>query len=83
MGATIPDGPLAFESKHEPMPLSELEQMLVLTAAGGNTGWHYAITRNATYAPHLANYATRMVRSRSPRSWMHTELGSRSSTTAG
>jgi hypothetical protein len=57
MGATIPDGPLAFESKHEPMPLTELEQMLVLSAAGGNTGWHYAITRNETYAPHLANYA--------------------------
>jgi len=31
--------------------------MLVLTAAGGNTGWHFMITRNARYAPHLANYA--------------------------
>jgi hypothetical protein len=57
MGSTIPDGPLAYESRHEPLPLSDLEQILVLTAAGGNTGWHYAITRNATYAPHLANYA--------------------------
>lgn len=57
MGATIPDGPLAFESKHDPMPLSDLEQLLVLTAAGGNTGWHYAITRNGTYAPHFPNYA--------------------------
>ena len=57
MGSTIPDGPLAYESKKDPLPLTELEQMLVLTAAGGNTGWHYAITRNATYAGHLANYA--------------------------
>ena len=26
-------------------------------AMGGTTGWHYAITRHARYAPHLANYA--------------------------
>src|SRR5262245_1228839 len=38
------------------MPLSELERSLVLTSMGGTTGWHYGITRNATYAPHLANY---------------------------
>jgi hypothetical protein len=57
VGATIPDGPLAYESRRDTLPLTELEQMLVLTAAGGNTGWHYAITRNATYAPHLPNYA--------------------------
>jgi len=57
MGASIPDGPLAYTSRHDPRPLSELEQMMVLTAAGGNTGWHFAITRNARYAPHFANYA--------------------------
>jgi len=38
LGASIPDGPLAFTSRHDPLPLSELEQMLVLTAAAGNTG---------------------------------------------
>jgi hypothetical protein len=57
LGASLPDGPLAYTSKHAPLPLSELEQMLVLVAAGGNTGWHYAITRHARYAPHLSNYA--------------------------
>ena len=57
LGAAIPDGPLAFASRHEPLPLSELERLLVLTAAGGNTGWHYMITRNAHYAPHLASYS--------------------------
>ena len=31
--------------------------MMVLTAAAGNTGWHYAITRHARYAPHLSNYS--------------------------
>jgi hypothetical protein len=57
MGAEIPDGPLAFKSRHEPMPLTDLEKMLVLTSAAGNTGWHFAITRNPTYAPHFPNYS--------------------------
>jgi hypothetical protein len=47
LGACVPDGPLAFTSRHAPLPLSELEQMMVLTAAAGNTGWHYMITRHA------------------------------------
>ncbi len=57
LGASIPDGPLAHTSRHEPMPLSELERLLVLLAAGGNTGWHHAITRAPHYAPHFPNYA--------------------------
>jgi hypothetical protein len=57
MGAEIPDGPLKFKSKHEPAPLDDMEQMLVLTAVAGNTGWHHMIYRNKTYAPHLANYS--------------------------
>lgn len=57
LGAEIPDGPLAFKSKHEPMPLDELEQMLVLAACAGNTGWHHMIYRHARYAPHLSNYS--------------------------
>jgi hypothetical protein len=56
-GAVIPDGPLAFESELDPQPLSDLEKMIVLTSAAGNTGWHFAITRNATYAPHFPNYS--------------------------
>lgn len=55
-GATIPDGPLAYRSNYEPLPLSELEKLLILTAAGGNTGWHNSITRHDRYAPHLSNY---------------------------
>ena len=57
LGTTLPDGPLAYTSRHEALPLSDLEQMMVLTAAAGNTGWHYAITRHARYAPHLSNYS--------------------------
>lgn len=57
LGASIPDGPLAFTSRAQPLPLSELEQMLLVTAVGGNTGWHNLIIRNEHYAPHLSNYA--------------------------
>jgi hypothetical protein len=38
LGASIPDGPLAYTSEHPPLPLGELEQMLVLCATAGNTG---------------------------------------------
>jgi hypothetical protein len=57
LGAEIPEGPLAYRSSREPMPLTELERMLVLSSMGGTTGWHFAITRNATYAPHFPNYS--------------------------
>ena len=57
LGNEIPDGPLAYKSKHEPIPLDATEQMLVLAAVAGNTGWHHMITRHAKYAPHLSNYS--------------------------
>jgi hypothetical protein len=56
MGAEIPDGVLAFKSKHKPLPLSEIEQLLVLTSMGGVTGWNFAIMRHERYAPKLSNY---------------------------
>ena len=34
MGAQIPGGVFAFKSKQEPMPLSELEKLLVVAACG-------------------------------------------------
>lgn len=57
MGAEIPDGVFAYKSRHDTVPLSELEKLLVLSACGGNTGWHYMISRAARYAPHLPNYS--------------------------
>jgi hypothetical protein len=57
MGAEIPDGVFAYKSRHPPTPLSELEKLLVVTACGGNTGWHYMIQRAERYAPHLSNYS--------------------------
>ena len=55
-GASIPDGPLAFTSRHEPAPISELEQMILLTTVGGNTGWLNLFAFNQNYAPKIPNY---------------------------
>lgn len=57
MGAEIPDGVLAYRSRHSPLPLLEIEKLLVLAACGGNTGWHHMIFRAERYAPFLSNYA--------------------------
>lgn len=56
MGAEIPDSVFAFKSKHKPMPLTELEQMLLLSTMGGFNGWHFAIMRHKKYAQYLSNY---------------------------
>jgi hypothetical protein len=56
MGAEIPDGVFAYSSRHKPLPLTELEKMLIVSACGGSTSWNYLIYRAANYAPHLSNY---------------------------
>jgi hypothetical protein len=55
-GAEIPDGQLAYKSKHEPLPLTELERLLVLLSVGGVSGWSNLVTRHDRYVPHLSNY---------------------------
>lgn len=57
LGAEIPDGVFAYKSKHVPVPLTELEKLLIVAACGGNTSWHYMIYRAQLYAPYLSNYA--------------------------
>ena len=57
MGAEIPDGVFAYNSRHKPLPLTDLEKILIVSACGGNTSWHHMIYRAARYAPHLSNYA--------------------------
>ena len=57
-GATIPDGPLAYQSEHKPAPLTRLEQMLLLTTVAGNTGWSNLIPHSRFYTPHIPNYAS-------------------------
>jgi hypothetical protein len=57
LGASIPDGPFAFRSAHAPLPLTDLEQLVVLGAAAGTTGWHFLHPHSVRSAPHLPSYA--------------------------
>jgi hypothetical protein len=57
MGAEIPDGPLAFKSSQKPLPLTELEQMLLLTSMAGSTGWHYTISYDLSTRPKLPSFS--------------------------
>jgi hypothetical protein len=57
MGATIPAGPLAFTSRQEPVPLSQLERDVILGAVAGNTGWHFMIPWNEATAPDLPRFS--------------------------
>ena len=57
LGAEIPDGVFTYKSRHKPMPLTELEKLLVASVCAGNTGWHHMIYRGGPYVPHLSNYA--------------------------
>lgn len=34
-----------------------VEALLVVSACGSNTGWHYLIQRAERHVPHLSNYA--------------------------
>jgi hypothetical protein len=43
LGMEIPSGPLAYKSNKEPVPLSETEQMLLVAAATGVSGWNFGI----------------------------------------
>lgn len=55
LGSSLPEGPLAFTSRHQPLPLTELEQLVLLTAAAGVSGWHYLLKRHNRYG--LPNYS--------------------------
>ena len=56
LGMALVDGPLAYTSQHDPLPLNETEQMLVLLAAAGNSGWNYLIPRQNAALSAIANY---------------------------
>ena len=43
LGMEIPSGPLAFTSGKEPLPLTELEQMILVAAATGVSGWSFGV----------------------------------------
>ncbi len=43
LGMEIPSGPLAFRSSKEPLPLTALEQMILVAAATGVSGWSFGV----------------------------------------
>jgi hypothetical protein len=43
LGMEIPSGPLAYRSEKEPLPLTEQEQMLLVAAATGVSGWSFGV----------------------------------------
>ena len=43
LGMEIPSGPLAFRSRHDPLPLSELEQAVLVAAGTGVSGWNFGV----------------------------------------
>ena len=59
-GMTIPSGPLAYTSQHEPLPLCELERVLLLAAGTGVTGWNFGIPFTVNQSDALSNYSLRM-----------------------
>ena len=43
LGMEIPSGPLAFRSEKDPLPLTELEQTILVAAATGVSGWTFGL----------------------------------------
>lgn len=43
LGMELPSGPLAFRSDKDPLPLTELEQMILVGAATGVSGWNFGV----------------------------------------
>jgi hypothetical protein len=61
LGMEIPSGPMAFKSRSEPVPLSELEQSILVTAATGVSGWNFGVPferRKPTEHGHFAQRLT-------------------------
>jgi hypothetical protein len=59
-GMSIPTGPLAYTSQHEPLPLCDLERALLVSAATGVTGWNFGIPFTTNQSEHLSNYSLRL-----------------------
>ncbi len=59
-GMSIPTGPLAYTSQHEPLPLCDLERSLLVSAATGVTGWNFGIPFTINQSEHFSNYSLRL-----------------------
>ncbi|MGY6706694.1 MAG: hypothetical protein ACXIVF_00075 [Rhizobiaceae bacterium] len=59
MGMEIASGPLAFKSRHEPLPLSELERSVLVAAGTGVTGWSFGVPHGPDRPDEHAHYSLR------------------------
>jgi hypothetical protein len=58
-GMEIPSGPLAYKSKLEPSPLSELEQSILIAVGTGVTGWNFGVPYGPDRPNEHAHYTQR------------------------
>ncbi|WP_194777892.1 hypothetical protein [Pararhodonellum marinum] len=58
-GMQIPSGPLAYRSKLEPLPLSELEQSILIAVGTGVTGWNFGVPFGPDRPKEHAHYTQR------------------------
>jgi hypothetical protein len=58
-GMEIPSGPLAFKSRHTPLPLAPFERDLLVAAAAGVSGWNFGIPFTPAESPGGCSYAVR------------------------
>lgn len=59
LGMEIPSGPLAYKSRHAPVPLSELERAVLIAAATGVTGWNFGVPFGPDRPDEHAHYTPR------------------------
>jgi hypothetical protein len=60
LGMEIPSGPLAFQSRHDPLPLTAFERDLLVAAATGVSGWNFGIPFTPAESPGGCSYAVRL-----------------------
>jgi hypothetical protein len=59
LGMSIPSGPLAYTSRHDPVPLSELERSLLLAVGTGVSGWSFGVPHGPDRPDQHAHYSVR------------------------
>jgi hypothetical protein len=59
LGMEVPSGPLAFKSAAEPMPLTERERSILVTAGTGVTGWSFGVPFGPDRPSEHAHYTQR------------------------
>jgi hypothetical protein len=59
LGMEIPTGPLAFTSRHAPVPLSDLERSMLVAAGTGVSGFHWGVPFAPNRPTELASAAVR------------------------